>query len=97
MVTSPYDIIIKPLVTEKSVDMTDRRKYFFKVPTDAKKIQIKQAVEAIFKGTKVESVNTMRMNGKLKRRGRTTGRTAAWKKAIVTLTADSKTIEVFES
>jgi len=97
MVTSPYDIIIKPLVTEKSVDMADRRKYFFRVPNDAKKIQIKQAVEAIFKGTKVEKVNTMRMSGKLKKRGRTSGRTASWKKAIVTLTADSKAIEVFES
>jgi len=92
-----YDIIVKPLVTEKSVDMAALRKYFFRVPVNAKKIQIKQAVEALFKGTKVEKVATMRMSGKLKTRGRTSGRTAAWKKAVVTLTPDSKTIEVFES
>ena len=97
MVESPYNIIIAPLVTEKSVDAAAMRKYFFKVPVWAKKIQIKQAVEAIFKGTKVEKVATMRVSGKLKRRGRTVGRTAAWKKAIVTLTPESKTIEVFES
>ena len=95
--TNPYDIIIRPLVTEKSVDQAVMRKYFFRVPVWAKKVQIKQAVEAIFKGTKVEKVATMRVSGKKKRRGRTVGRTAHWKKAIVTLTPDSKTIEVFES
>jgi len=97
MMETPYDIIIRPLVTEKSVDMAAERKYVFKVPNEAKKIQIKHAVEALFKGTKVEKVATMRVSGKLKRRGRTTGRTASWKKAIVTLTVDSKPIEVFES
>ena len=97
MMETPYDIIIRPLVTEKSVDMAAMRKYVFRVPNEAKKIQIKQAVEALFKGTKVEKVATMRVSGKLKRRGRTTGRTASWKKAIVTLTVDSKPIEVFES
>jgi len=95
--TNPYDIIIAPLVTEKSVDMAEMRKYFFRVPVWAKKIQIRQAVEAVFPGVKVEKVATMRVSGKLRRRGRTTGRTASWKKAIVTLTAESKTIEVFES
>ena len=97
MLDNPYDIIVKPFVTEKSVDMAALRKYFFRVPVWAKKIQIKQAIEAIFKGTKVEKVATMRVSGKTKRRGRTVGRTANWKKAIVTLTEDSKTIEVFES
>jgi len=97
METNHYDIIVKPLVTEKSVDMAAQRKYFFRVPVNAKKIQIKQAVEALFKGTKVEKVATMRMSGKVKTRGRASGRTAAWKKAIVTLTEDSKAIEVFES
>ena len=94
---NPYNIIVRPLVTEKSVDMAAMRKYFFRVPVWAKKIQIKQAVEAIFKGTKVEKVNTIRMSGKVKTRGRTSGRTASWKKAIVTLTPESKAIEVFES
>ena len=94
---TPYDIIIRPLVTEKSVDMAAMRKYVFRVPNEAKKIQIKHAVEALFKGTKVKDVRTMRVSGKLKRRGRTTGTTASWKKAIVTLTEDSKAIEVFES
>ncbi len=93
---SPYDIIIKPVVTEASMDMLGEKKYTFKVATDANKIEIKKAVEEIF-GVKVEKVTTMNFDGKLKRMGRFEGRRAAYKKAVVKLTADSKTIEFFES
>ena len=93
---SPYDVIIKPVVTEASMDMLAEKKYTFKVATDANKIEIKKAVEEIF-GVKVEKVTTMNFDGKLKRMGRFEGRRAAYKKAVVKLTADSKTIEFFES
>lgn len=93
---SPYDVIIKPVVTEASMDMLGEKKYTFKVATDANKIEIKKAVEEIF-GVKVEKVTTMNFDGKLKRMGRFEGRRAAYKKAVVKLTADSKTIEFFES
>jgi large subunit ribosomal protein L23 len=93
---SPYDVIIKPVVTEASMDMLADKKYTFKVATDANKIEIKKAVEEIF-GVKVEKVTTMNFDGKLKRMGRFEGRRAAYKKAVVKLTADSKTIEFFES
>ncbi|MBF7095990.1 50S ribosomal protein L23 [Alkalibacter mobilis] len=92
---SPHDIIIKPIVTEKSMDDMSENKYTFKVKKDANKIQIKNAVENIF-GVKVEKVFTMNMNGKVKRMGKYTGRRANWKKAIVKLTPDSKSIEFFE-
>jgi large subunit ribosomal protein L23 len=92
---SPHDIIIKPIVTEKSMDDISEKKYTFKVMKDANKIQIKNAVETVF-GVKVEKVFTMNMNGKLKRMGKTIGRRANWKKAIVKLTPESKTIEFFE-
>lgn len=92
---SPHDIIIKPIVTEKSMDDMSENKYTFKVMKDANKIQIKNAVETIF-GVKVEKVFTMNMNGKMKRMGRNMGRRASWKKAIVKLTPDSKSIEFFE-
>ncbi len=93
---SPYDVIIKPVVTEASMDMLADKKYTFKVATDANKIEIKKAIEEIF-GVKVEKVTTMNFDGKLKRMGRFEGRRAAYKKAVVKLTADSKTIEFFES
>ena len=89
-----YDVILKPVVTEKSMNaMTE--KYTFLVHTEANKTMIKEAVEKMFPGTKVKSVNTMNMDGKTKRRGMTFGKTAATKKAIVQLTEDSKEIEIF--
>ena len=90
-----YDIIIKPIITEQSMEATEEKKYVFQVANDANKIEIKKAIEEIF-GVKVEKVNTIRMEGKLKRNGRFVGRRANWKKAMVKLTADSKTIEFFE-
>jgi len=90
-----YDIIIKPIITEQSMEATEEKKYVFQVAIDANKIEIKKAVEEIF-GVKVEKVNTIRMEGKEKRMGVHVGRRANWKKAMVKLTADSKTIEFFE-
>ncbi len=91
-----YDVILKPVITEKSMaDMADK-KYTFYVHTDANKTMIKEAVEKMFEGTKVASVNTMNCEGKSKRRGMTFGKTAKTKKAVVKLTADSKDIEIFE-
>ena len=91
-----YDVILKPVITEKSMaDMADK-KYTFLVHTDATKSQIKEAVEKMFAGTKVAKVNTMNRDGKKKRRGMVVGKTAATKKAIVQLTEASKDIEVFE-
>ena len=91
-----YDIIIKPVITENSMDATKGKKYTFKVHVDANKTQIKNAVEEVF-GVEVKKVNVMNVSGKLKRMGRNVGRTAAYKKAIVTLTDDSKEIEFFSS
>ena len=93
---SAYDIIIKPVLTEKSYDAMADKKYTFQVAINANKTEIKYAVEYIFEGVKVESVNTMRTQGKMKRQGRTQGRTPEVKKAIVTLKKDSKGIEFFE-
>ena len=91
-----YDIIIKPVITEQSMEATEDKKYVFRVAIDANKVEIKKAVEEIF-GVKVAKVNTLNMQGKAKRMGmRPAGRRANWKKAMVTLTADSKTIEFFE-
>ena len=90
-----YDIIIKPIITEQSMEATEQKKYVFQVANDANKIEIKKAIEEIF-GVKVEKVNTIRMEGKMKRMGVHFGRRANWKKAMVKLTADSKTIEFFE-
>ena len=90
-----YDIIIKPIITEQSMEATAEKKYVFQVANDANKIEIKKAIEEIF-GVKVEKVNTIRMEGKMKRMGVHVGRRANWKKAMVKLTADSKTIEFFE-
>lgn len=90
-----YDVILKPVVTEKSMNAMAERKYTFLVHPEANKSQVKEAVEKMFPGTKVEKVNTMNIQGKTKRRGTTLGRTAKTKKAIVKLTADSKEIEIF--
>lgn len=90
-----YDVILKPVITEKSMAGMSEKKYTFLVHPDATKIQIKEAVEKMFEGTKVEKVNTQNYDGKNKRRGMTTGKTAKTKKAIVQLTADSKDIEIF--
>ena len=90
-----YDIIIKPIITEQSMEATEEKKYVFQVANDANKIEIKKAIEEIF-GVQVEKVNTIRMDGKEKRMGVHVGRRASWKKAMVKLTAESKTIEFFE-
>ena len=91
-----YDVILKPLVTEKSMSTMTEKKYCFLVHTEANKSMIKEAVEKMFPGTKVKSVNTMNLEGKTKRRGMTYGKTAKRKKAIVTRTEESKDIEIFE-
>ena len=90
-----YDVILKPVITEKSMNAMADRKYTFLVHPEANKSQVKEAVEKMFPGTKVEKVNTMNIDGKTKRRGMTFGKTAKTKKAIVKLTADIKEIEVF--
>ena len=90
-----YDVILKPVISESSMNAMAENKYTFLVAPEATKTQIKEAVEKMFPGTKVKSVNTMNNEGKTKRRGMTFGKTAATKKAIVQLTEDSKDIEVF--
>ena len=91
-----YDIILRPVITEQSMEAVADKKYVFQVAIDANKTEIKAAVEEIF-GVKVAKINTIRMMGKKKRTGAyPAGRCAAYKKAVVTLTADSKTIEFFE-
>ena len=91
-----YDIIKRPIVTEQSMEAAADKKYTFEVAKDANKIEIAKAVEEIF-GVKVAKVNTMNMQGKVKRQGRyPEGRRPNWQKAMVTLTADSKSIEFFE-
>ena len=93
--TNPHDIVIRPIVTEQSMaDMADR-KYTFVVAKSANKTEIKKAVESIF-GVKVDKVNTLNYDGKVKRMGRNEGRTASFKKAVVKLAADSKEIEFFQ-
>ena len=89
------DIILKPVITERSMDMTSEKKYTFKVAKDATKPEIAKAVEELF-GVKVAAVNTISMKRKPKRVRYVPGRTAEWKKAIVTLKPESKTIEFFE-
>lgn len=91
-----YDIIIKPIVTERSMENMESKRYTFKVDTKANKSEIKKAVETIF-GVKVKQVNTMNITGKKKRMGANIGKRPDWKKAIVTLTENSKEIEFFES
>ena len=90
-----YDVILKPVLTEKSMSGMGEKKYTFLVHTEANKSQIKEAVEKMFAGTKVKRVNTVNYDGKNKRRGAVIGKTAATKKAIVWLTDDSKDIEIF--
>ena len=91
-----YDVILKPVVTEKTMELMADKKYTFLVHTEATKTQVKEAVEKMFPGTKVASVNTMNLDGKTKRRGMTFGKTAKTKKAIVQLTAESAEIEIFQ-
>ena len=91
-----YDVILKPVVTEKSMNAMAEKKYTFLVHPSATKNQIKEAVEKMFEGTKVAKVNTMNSAGKTKRRGMTFGKTAKTKKAIVQLTEESADIEIFE-
>ena len=91
-----YDVILKPVITEKSMNAMSEKKYTFLVHTEANKSMIKEAVEKMFPGTKVASVSTMNLEGKTKRRGMTFGKTAKTKKAIVKLTEDSKEIEIFQ-
>lgn len=93
---TPYDIIIRPIITEKSMNLMGDKKYTFEVAKDANKIEIKKAVEELF-GVKVEKVYTMNIRGKKRRVGRYEGKKPDWKKAIVKLTPDSKTIEFFEN
>lgn len=91
-----YDIIIKPILSEKSYAGISTKRYTFKVHPDANRTQIKKAVEEIF-SVKVDKVNTLNMEGKIKRMGKNEGRRASYKKAFVQLSADSKPIEFFES
>jgi len=95
MMRTPYDIILKPIVTERSMDGMAEKKYTFKVDKKANKTQIKQAVEEIF-DVKVDKVSTMNMTGKVKRMGKFVGKRSDWKKAIIKLTDESKEIEFFE-
>ncbi|RBP44881.1 50S ribosomal protein L23 [Garciella nitratireducens] len=95
MKKNPHDIVIKPIITEKSMEDMTEKKYTFKVDKRANKVEIKNAVEEIF-DVKVEKVNTMNIRGKKKRMGRFEGKRPDWKKAIVKLTEDSKEIEFFE-
>ena len=90
-----YDVILKPVITEKSMNAMGEKKYTFLVHPEANKTQIKEAVEKMFEGTKVKAVNTMNLDGKKRRRGMVVGKTAKTKKAIVALTEDSKDIEIF--
>ena len=90
------DIILKPVITERSMENIQMKKYTFKVANDANKVEIAKAVEELF-GVKVSKVNTLHVRGHMRRQGRYEGYTRSWKKAVVTLTEDSKTIEFFES
>ena len=93
---SAYEIIKRPIISEQSMEQTELKRYTFEVAKTANKIEIAKAVEEIF-GVKVAKVNTLNMQGKVKRQGRyPEGRRPSWKKAMVTLTADSKSIEFFE-
>ena len=91
-----HDIIIRPIITEKAMLGTSQKKYTFKVDKNANKVEIAKAVEKVF-GVQVEKVNTLNVRGKMRRRGRTTGFTPAWKKAVVKLKEGSKGIEFFDT
>jgi large subunit ribosomal protein L23 len=90
-----YDIIRRPIITEQSMEGVENKKYVFEVDREANKFEIKKAVEEIF-GVKVAKINTLNYKGKEKRQGVYVGRRPDWKKAVVTLTEDSKPIEFFE-
>ena len=90
------DIVIRPIITEKSMAGIANKKYTFEVAKDANKIEIAKAVEELFDGVKVVKVNTLNVRGHMRRQGRTQGYTSSWKKAVVTLSPDSKNIEFFE-
>ena len=90
-----YDVIIRPIITENSMDMAADKKYVFKVAKDCNKTEVRKAIEEIF-GVDVAKVNIMNVSGKRKRLGRTFGTTSSYKKAVVTLTPDSKEIEIFQ-
>ena len=92
---SVYDIVIRPIITEQSMEAVEEKKYVFEVARTANKVEIRKAIETIF-GVKVLSVNTLNVKGKEKRMGVHVGKTAAMKKAVIRLTADSKAIELFE-
>ena len=96
MKKDPHDIILRPVLTEKGYDGIADKRYVFEVAIGENKVEIKNALEKVFKDIKVERVNTLRMLGKIKRQGRTSGRTPEVKKAYVKLTEDSKPIEFFE-
>ena len=91
-----YDVIQKPLVTERTMAEMGDKKYVFKVHPDANKIQIREAIEKMFEGTEVDRIRTMNYRGKIRRRGRTSGRTSSYKKAVIILKPDSKDIEIFQ-
>lgn len=95
MEKTAQDIIVRPIITEKSMEGLAERKYTFEVAKNANKIEVKKACEVLF-GVKVAKVNTISVKGKKKRMGRSEGYTSDWKKAVVTLTEDSKTIEFFD-
>jgi len=96
MARTAYDIVIRPIITEQSMEDVDIKKYVFEVAKDANKIEIKKAIEEIF-DVNVIKVTTINVHGKQKRQGRfPAGKTASWKKAVVKLSADSKNIELFE-
>lgn len=92
----PEEIVIRPIISEKSLDLVNDKKYTFEVAKQANKIEIKKAVEALFDGVEVDKVYTVNVLGKMKRVGVHVGRRASWKKAIVKLTESSKTIQIFE-
>jgi large subunit ribosomal protein L23 len=92
----PQEIVIRPIISEKSLDLVNDKKYTFEVAKQANKIEIKKAVEALFDGVEVDKVYTVNVLGKMKRVGVHVGRRASWKKAIVKLTESSKTIQIFE-
>ncbi len=91
-----YDVILRPVITEKSMSTMGEKRYTFLVHPEANKAMIKEAVEKMFEGTKVSKVNTLNSDGKKRRRGLIVGKTAKTKKAIVTLAQDSKEIEIFQ-
>lgn len=93
---SAYDVLLSPIVTEQSMDQMQENRYAFRVDPRANKAEIREAVETAFEGVKVARVNTMNMRGKKTRVGSKMGKKPDWKKAIVTLAADSKNIEFFE-